>query len=45
MLFRSDGEFGKYFSIMVSDPDWKNKQKDAQYPREVQSNGDSDIPF
>jgi hypothetical protein len=44
-IWENEGEFGKYFSILVSDPDWKAKQKDSQYPREVQSNGDSDVPF
>lgn len=44
-VWENDGQYGKYFSILVSDPDWKEKQKDAQYPKEVQSNSDSDIPF
>ena len=44
-LWENDGPYGKYFSILVSDPDWKEKQKDAQYPKEVRDNSDSDVPF
>ena len=44
-VWENDGQYGKYFSILVSDPDWKDKQKDAQYPKEVKDNSDSDVPF
>lgn len=44
-VWENDGQYGKYFSILVSDPDWKEKQKDAQYPKEVRDSSGDDIPF
>ena len=43
-VWRNEGQYGEYFSIKVSDPNW-NKQ---QYPKDVTPSGypkDSDVPF
>lgn len=34
-IWENEGEYGKYFSIKVSDPDWKAQQRAAQYPKDV----------
>lgn len=49
-VWENDGEYGKYFSILVSDPDWQQQQKAAQYPKDVTPGvrnypQDSDVPF
>jgi hypothetical protein len=46
-IWKNDGPHGEYFNIKVSDPDWKDKQKDAQYPKEVtpKSKMAGDIPW
>ena len=49
-VWENDGEYGKYFSILVSDPDWQQKEKAASYPRDVTPGvrnypQDSDVPF
>jgi hypothetical protein len=49
-VWENDGEYGPYFSIKVSDPDWKPQQQ-QQYPRDVTPGVrrppryDGDIPF
>jgi len=46
-IWKNDGPHGEYFNIKVSDPDWKDKQKDAQYPKEItpKSKMAGDIPW
>ena len=49
-VWENDGEYGKYFSIKVSDPDWQQQQRAAQYPKDVTPGvrnypQDSDVPF
>ena len=34
-VWENDGEYGKYFSIKVNDPDWQANQRAAQYPKDV----------
>lgn len=34
-VWRRESDYGEYFSIGINDPDWANKQKDAQYPKDV----------
>ena len=42
--WQNDAGYGPYFNLKISDPDW-NKQKQQQYPREVNRIQDSDVPF
>lgn len=49
-VWENDGQYGKYFSIKVNDPNWQANQRAAQYPKDVTpgtSNypDDSDVPF
>lgn len=49
-VWENDGEYGKYFSIKVSDPDWQSQQRAAQYPKDVTPGvknypDDSEVPF
>ena len=50
-VWENDGEYGKYFSIKVSDPNWQSQQRAAQYPKDITPNvnsnypDDSDVPF
>ena len=49
-VWENDGQYGKYFSIKVSDPDWQAQQRAAQYPKDVTPGvknypDDSDVPF
>ena len=49
-VWENDGEYGKYFSIKVNDPDWQANQRAAQYPKDVTPGvrnypNDSDVPF
>jgi uncharacterized protein (DUF736 family) len=44
-VWEKDGPYGKYFSISVSDPEWKKTQNSGNYPKEVNYNSDSDVPF
>jgi hypothetical protein len=43
-VWNNSGPYGDYFSLKVSDPDWKNQQ----YPKDVTPDvysKDSDLPF
>ena len=46
-IWRREGPYGEFFSLKVNDPDWKNKQKDAQYPKDVtpRARMAGDVPF
>ena len=44
-VWRKEGPYGEFFSISVSDPDWKSKERAAQYPKEVRIRDDNEVPF
>lgn len=43
-MWLNEGQYGAYYSIKVSDPDWQPKPK-TEYPREVSKKYDSDVPW
>lgn len=34
-VWKRESDYGEYFSLSINDPNWANKQKDAQYPKDV----------
>ena len=46
-VWKRESDYGEYFSLSINDPNWANKQKDAQYPKDVtpKARMAGDVPF